>query len=194
MNTVIQNILSRRSIRNYSDTPVELELLRTIIDCGLHAPTGHNTQRVRLFVQTKHESLARINAVIQRELLTHKLTENDIMDFSVARAKAPHYHFIYHAPVLISAVAPRDRTNGMAECAAAVENMLLAAHSLGLGACWINQPHWFTDVPALRALFVPLGLTDDEVILASLCVGHTNIDNPPVPSRKDGRIQSDISL
>ena len=194
MNPVIETMLSRRSIRSYIDKPVEPELLKTILDCGLYAPTGHNTQLVRLFVQSKPETIAALNTIVQRELLAHVLTENDYWASSINRAKTPNYHFIHHAPVLISAAAPRDRANGMAECAAAVENMLLAAHSLGLGACWINQPNWFHDVPDLRALFAPLGMRDDEVILASLCVGYTSLQNPPAPPRKEGRLLSDMAL
>lgn len=43
---------------------------------------------------------------------------------------------------VISAVAPRDYDNAMADCAMALENVQLAAAALGLGACWANQPHW----------------------------------------------------
>ena len=143
MNAVIENMLSRRSVRSYTDQPVEPELLKTILDCGLYAPTGHNSQRTRIFVQQKPETIAALNVIVQRELLAHVLTENDVMASSIARAKTPNYHFMHHAGVLISVAGPRDYSNSMAECAAAVENMLLAAHSLGLGGCWINQPNWF---------------------------------------------------
>lgn len=194
MNAVIETILSRRSVRAYANRPVEPELLKTVLDCGLYAPTGHNTQRVRLFVQRDPGTLAALNAVIRRELLAHTLAEGDIMASSVARAKTDGYHFIYRAGVLISVAGPRAYSNSMAECAAAVENMLLAAHALGLGACWINQPHWFSAVPDLRALFAPLGLRDDEDILASLCVGYTNLPTPPMPPRKEGRLNSDLPL
>ena len=178
MNAVIENMLSRRSVRSYTDQPVEPELLKTILDCGLYAPTGHVLPL----------------DLVQRELLAHVLTENDVMASSIARAKTPNYHFMHHAGVLISVAGPRDYSNSMAECAAAVENMLLAAHSLGLGGCWINQPNWFHDVPDLRALFEPLGMRDDEVILASLCVGYTNLQTPPMPPRKDGRLICDMPL
>ena len=194
MNPVIETMLSRRSIRAYIDKPVEPELLKTILDCGLYAPTGHNSQRIRLFVQNKPETIAALNVIVQRELLAHVLTEGDVMTSSVARAKTPNYHFMHRAPVLISAAGPRDYSNSMAECAAAVENMLLAAHSLGLAGCWINQPNWFHDVPDLRALFTPLGMRDDEVVLASLCVGYTNLQNPPAPPRKEGRLLSEMAL
>ena len=194
MNAVIENMLSRRSVRSYTDRPVEPELLKTILDCGLYAPTGHNSQRTRIFVQQKPETIAALNVIVQRELLAHVLTENDVMASSIARAKTPNYHFMHHAGVLISVAGPRDYSNSMAECAAAVENMLLAAHSLGLGGCWINQPNWFHDVPDLRALFEPLGMRDDEVILASLCVGYTNLQTPPMPPRKDGRLICDMPM
>ena len=194
MNPVIENMLTRRSMRSYQDKPVDHALLKAVIDCGLHAPTGHNSQNVRIFTLTKPETIAALNVVVQRELSAMEPREGSVMKSSILRARTPGYHFIHRAPVLISAAAPRDGENSMAECAAAVENMLLAAHALGLAACWSNQPHWLNELPDLRAFFTPLGMRDDEVILASLSVGWPGIAVPPAPPRKDGRALCDVAL
>lgn len=194
MNAVIETMLTRRSVRAYADKPVEPELLKVILNCGLHAPTGHNSQNVRLFTLAAPEHIAALNVIVQRELSAMEPREGSVMKSSILRARTPNYHFIHRAPVLISAAAPRTGENSMAECAAAVENMLLAAHALGLAACWSNQPHWLNDLPALRELFAPLGMRDDEVILASLSVGHPAAPLAPAPARKEGRLLSDIAL
>lgn len=70
----------------------------------------------------------------------------------------------------------------------------LAASAIGRGACWSNQPHWLTDVPAVREIFFRLGLGEDEDIFGSVCVGYPALTASKAPSRKEGRIVLDREL
>ena len=67
MNQIIQSLLSRRSIRRYADRQVPDELLDTVLEAGLYAPSGMNTQGVRLVAVRDKETrdlLSRLNAAV----------------------------------------------------------------------------------------------------------------------------------
>lgn len=192
-NEVISNILSRRSIRKYKSTQIKEKELKTILTCGLYAPNGSNLQSCRLVVLQNPDIMERLNEVIRTELASKEIVEGQIMNRGILRARQTNYHFIYHAPTLISAVAPKDYSNSMADCAAALENIQLAAASIGLGTCWSNQAHWLTDSPAVRKIFEKIGMREDEDIFGSVSVGYPDYIAKGAVPRREGRITRDCS-
>ena len=80
--------------------------------------------------------------------------------------------FHYGAPVLIVAANRKNYGNAMADSACALENMMIAANALDLGACWINQLHWLTEDAGIRARMEALGLAEDETITGGLILGY----------------------
>lgn len=191
-NPVIKNILARRSVRAFTAQQLSDEELKTLLDCALYAPTGGNSQRTRFLVIQAPERLEELNRALCTELAARELIEGQYMNKGILAARKEGFHFFYHAPAVISAVAPRDYDNAMADCAMALENVQLAVAALGLGACWANQPHWLTDVPAVRAVFQPLGLKEEEDIFGSVSVGYPARPARTAGPRKEGRIALDI--
>lgn len=191
MNEAIQTILSRRSIRSFTDKQIDDRDLKTILGCGLYAPSGKNLQYPRFLVIQDAERLERLNRVIRDELAGMEIRDGQFLNAGILRARKDDYHFIYHAPTLISVVAPRSHDNSMADCACALENMQLAAAALGLGACWSNQAHWLTHVRSVREQFQNLGLREDEDIFGSVAVGCVAHAPQKAAPRKEGRIELD---
>ena len=191
MNETIQTMLNRRSVRAYESGQIRDEELAALLRCALYAPTSSNCQSTRFLVIQDAERLARLNGVICRELASREEREGQVMNVGIRAARKEGFNFFYGAPTLITAVAPRDYDNSMANCAAGLENILLAASSLGLGACWSNQAHWLTAVPAVREVFEELGLQAGEDIFGSVEVGypkHLSVRERP---RKEGRVVLD---
>ncbi len=186
-NQTVKDILSRRSIRAYEPKQITEEELETLLTCALYAPTGGNLQNSRFLVIQDPEVLEELNLVIRDELRSRPVVEGEMMAKGIRRAMTENYHFIFHAPTLISAVAPRKHSNSMANCAVGLENILIAAEALGLGACWSNQPHWLTEVPAVREIFGRLGLREDEDIFGSVSVGYAAVRPKKAAARKEGR-------
>jgi len=108
----IQALKTRRSKRKFLATPVPKKLLEEIIDCGHLAPSAVNIQPVEFIVMTEMQ-------------LKKKVAE--LTDYG---------RFIAQAPVCI-AVFSRDTKYYLEDGCAATENILLAAHAQGLGACWV---------------------------------------------------------
>lgn len=191
MNSVIETILKRRSIRAYKPEQVSDQDLRLILECALYAPTGGNLQNSRFLVIQDPDLMEELNDVIRRELSGREIVEGEMMAKGIQRARHNGYHFIFHAPTLISAAALRDHSNSMANCCMGLMNIQIAAESLGLGSCYSNQSHWLTDVPAVREIYGRLGLREDEDIFGSVALGIPAIRPGRATIRKEGRIALD---
>jgi hypothetical protein len=97
------------------------------------------------------------------------------------------YSFYLGAPTLIIASNKPNYENAMADCALAMENIFLAAQSLGLGSCYINQLHWLRDSPGVREYLFELGIPKEHTICSSAIIGFIGAESA-APARKEGTI------
>ena len=139
MNEAYRNLLERRSIRKYDTRPVPDEVLDAILLAGIHAPSGMNTQGVRLVAVRDPETvsyLSRLNAAVMG---------------------ATHDPF-YGANCVVIVLADPELYNGWVEDGAlALGNMMNAAHALGLGSCWIHRAKQVFDSPEGKELLEKMG-------------------------------------
>lgn len=191
MNEIIENILTRRSIRSYKEEQVPEEALNTILQAGAYAPSGGNSQTWRFTAVQKPELLKALNDAVKQAYADYVVDENTYRSI-VAGKKAsqnPDFNFYYHAPTLIVVSNLASYSNAMADCACAIENMMLAAHALGLASCYINQLRWFGDMAAVReVLSTELQIPSDHVICGSFALGFNAGAQPKAQPRKDGVI------
>ena len=131
-------ILSRRSIRKYQDRPIEDEVIEKLIRAGMAAPSAHNEQPWHFVV------------IKDRTIL------DEIPKFH------PYAKMLSEAPVALAICADheleKDPTAGywIQDCSAATQNILLAAHALGLGACWLGiQPREKRKIALAKLLRLP---------------------------------------
>ena len=151
---LLEAIYTRRSVRQFTAQPVEREQLLEIVKAGTWAPSGRNNQPWRFAIVLGAEARA-------------------------ALAKQTKYHFIIEgAPACIAVFVDRSAMysdvkdhQAMGAC---IQNMLLAAHALGLGAVWLGEI--LKNAEAVRTL---LGLTADLELMAVLALGH------PAPGKHD---------
>lgn len=194
MNDVIETILKRRSIRAYKEEQIPDGDLKILLTCALYAPTGGNLQNSRFLVIQKPELLSELNEAIQKNLAAREAVLGEMMTKGILRARTPGYHFIFHAPTLILAVAPRDHSNSMANCCCGLENIQIAAASMGLGSCWSNQLRWLTGEKEIRERLKKVGLRDDEDVFGGVSVGYPAVEPRKAAERREGRIQTDCGI
>lgn len=187
-NEVLDCIRARRSTRQFQERQIEAEHLEAILEAAIWAPSGSNSQSWLFTAIQNKDILSRINELV-REGFQHWTPDDGYPSKLRAKANAQKkdYHFFYHAPTLIIASNQPNYENAMADCALALENLFLAAHSLGLGSCYINQLHWLRNDPEIRNYLFELGIPKEHTICSSAAVGYIS-KGSSIPLRKDGTI------
>lgn len=156
---IFEMIRTRRSIRQYLDKPVARELVEKTLDAARWAPSAHNRQPWRFAIieaaETKHALASAMGQQLRADLERDGVAK-ELIDQDAARS----YDRITHAPsVIVVCVTMRDmdsysdaRRNhaeylmATQSVAMAAQNLLLAAHALGLGACWMCAPLFVPEI------------------------------------------------
>ena len=166
MSETLENIKTRRSIRQFKDTPVPKELIEKICEAGTYAPTGMGKQSpiiVAVTNPTVRNKLSKLNAAIMNGT-------NDPF---------------YGAPVVLVVLANKERGTYLYDGSLVMGNMMLAAHDLGLGSCWIHRAKEEFEAPEGRAILEGLGIDADAYEGVGNCiVGHAAETAPEAAPRK----------
>lgn len=187
MNETIKTILARKSTRSYKEEQILDSELEVLIDAAIHAPTGGNSQSWQFTVVQNKEKLWELNRLVKESFADLIVDENTYRSKRTGKIAAQQetYSFYYHAPTLIIVSNARDYSNAMADCSAAMENILLAATSLGLASCWINQLTWFCDDAHMRKTLTDYGIPENYIVCGAVALGYSaSNDNNRVPRKK----------
>ena len=170
----LQAILTRRSTRNYRPDPVEPEKLDRVLEAARQAPSGGNNQRNHFLVIRNRDVIRTLTGMTEAAFASMEITEGmyPSLKHAVTASKNGGYVFCYNAPVLIAVANQQDYGNNMADCACAIENMMIAANALDLGSCWINQLKWLNGDPELTAYLRSLGMKENERVYGALILGY----------------------
>ncbi|MVX63831.1 nitroreductase [Clostridium chromiireducens] len=190
MENTIENIKSRRSIRKYKSEQIKDEDLYTILECGKHAPSGGNSQTWHFTVIQNKEILLKLNEYIKLAFEKLEVDENTYKSMKSGKiaSKNDKYSFYYNAPTLIIVSNDSNYSNAMADSACAIENMLLTANYLELGACWINQVTWFDRDENVRKLLSSLGIPENYKVCGSISIGYMDGIKPNGKTLKENTV------
>ena len=164
----IEALLTRKSVRDFTDEPVSKEQLETIVRCGIQAPSAHNLQAWRFTVVTQQAVIGRI-----RELLSGKARDY----------RAVCHGFNNPAAVILVTNDARNR-NAAQDSACAAENMLLAAHALGLGAVWNNAIGSMKEDADVRKVLDELNVPARHLPWLLILLGHPLDAGQAAPRRR----------
>ncbi len=187
-NEVINCIHQRRSTRSFRTEQIMAEQLDSLLEAAIWAPSGGNNQSW-LFTAIQNKTLLLHLNELVREGFQHWVPDDDYPGKHAMkkRCQGDKYSFYHGAPTLIIASNKPNYENAMADCALALENIFLVAHSLGLGSCYINQLHWLREDPNIRTFLYELGIPREHTICSSAAIGLIATPSP-APVRKEGTI------
>ena len=185
-NPIIENMITRRSIRKYKSELRPQEILDTILESGRFAPSGSNTQKSHFLVFQAGEKLEKLKRLVVEALAS--MNAEDYAGFparhrTILRLQKGYFDFVYNAPHLVVIANEITYPNNMADSVLASANMMLAAHSLEIGSCYINLVHWAADVPDVRAFLLECGMKETESVYASVALGYSDMMLPEPPAR-----------
>jgi nitroreductase len=174
---VREAIKSRRSIGLVKTDPVPRELVEEILESAIHAPNHKITEpwRFHVFAGKGRGELARARAELARILAEAEGEEEELIAGRVSRERKK----AFRAPVVIAVISEGGRDavetlENYAACAAAVQNMQLTAHALGLATIWRTGPMAYH--PYMRDFF---GLEENDRIVAYLYLGYPDMTDRP---------------
>jgi nitroreductase len=172
MNTTMNDLLTRRSVRSYTDEVPPMEVIEEICKAGTYAPTGMNRQAPIIVAVTNREvrdRLSKLNASV--------FGRDDMDPF-------------YGAPVVLvvladSTAAPTWKEDG----SLVMGNLLNACHAKGLGSCWIHRAREVFEMEEGKAILRDLGIDDTKYVGIGNCIlGYTAGDYPEAAPRKDNYV------
>ena len=153
MNETMQTILSRRSTREFLEKPVSREDLELIVQAALHAPSGMGRQTWQFTVVQDKEKIERLAREAGRVL------EREGYD-------------MYQPAALIIPSNEKDSPWGRDDNACAMENIFLAAQSMGIGSVWLNQLSGISDEPGVRRVLTELGIPENHTVYGIAALGY----------------------
>ncbi len=163
-NKVIKTIKERTSTRAFTEQKVSLKKLEAVLQAGSAAPSAMNRQICSLLAVRKK------SLVNQLRELSQEVTNRDCY---------------YGSSVVILVYGPREDKFTPVDSACMLENMFIAAQSLGLGSCWVNQSDDILNSPKGLKLKKKLGLKEEDYIVGTCILGYKEKESPVKPRRED---------
>lgn len=180
---VLDAIYQRRAIREFAGQPIHQSTIQTMIDAAIQAPSAMNLQPWSFVVIRDRDRLVWIAREARRHLL-----ETIADDSPLARLRehvaAPDFDMLYGAPALILICATSDSIGVGEDCAMAAENLMLAAHAVGIGTCWIGLARpWLNEQSCKKEL----GIEAQYRPIAAIVAGYPK-RRPAAPGRRQPEI------
>jgi nitroreductase len=184
-NEILNCIHERRSTRRFTDKQISSEQLDALLNAAIWAPSGSNSQSWLFTAIQKRDVLLHLNELV-REGFQHWVPDDDYpAKLAIKKvSQKESFNFYHQAPTLIIASNVPNYENAMADCALALENIFLAAQSLGLGSCYINHLHWLRDDPSVRTYLLELGIPKDHTICSSAAIGFIGAESTAAVRKK----------
>ncbi len=169
MNETLKLIEERRSIKSYLPDMPKKEDIDLVIKAGLEAASGRNLQG------------AIIVAVTDK-------TERDRLSAQNAAILGANNDPFYGAPAVLVVLADKSVRTSLYDGSLMLGNMMLAAHSLGLGSCWIHRARETFELPEWKEWLKSHGIEGEYEGVGNLVLGYPACDYPEVKPRLSGRV------
>lgn len=182
MNETLSNIRNRRSTRVFLPTQIKDEELKAILDAGIYAPSAVNQQPWHFTVVQNKELLDELHAKFME---VAKKSENDYVR---KVGYNENFHVFYNAPTVVLVSGLEANNNSPVDCAAAVENMLIASESLDIGACWVGFIAYLLNSEEGKELFEKLEIPKGFKQIHSVCIGYKKNKSNNGPLRKENTV------
>ena len=177
-------ILKRRSIRKYLENPVEINLLKTLIQESTLAPSAGNEQPWKFIIVQEPGLLHAISEDCKKNLLARiAANPNDYAKKYEHMLQNKAFNIFYNAPCLVMILGDSRVKNLHYDCTLAASYFMLGATAKGLGTCWINFAKEITN----QSLLNQIGVPEQHTIIAPIIIGYPAIETS-TPHRKEANI------
>lgn len=170
MNTTVNDLITRRSVREFKNEMISKDILDEIIKCGTFAPSGMNKQSSIIIAVTNREmrdKLSRLNAKVLGNLGVDPF---------------------YGAPVVLVVLADKSCLTHVYDGSLVMGNLMNAAHSLGIGSCWIHRAKEVFEIEEGKSILKDLGITGDYEGIGNCILGYPLYSSNVAQKRKENYV------
>lgn len=171
MSEVLEKMKTRRSIRQYKPEPVSQEIIDQIIEAGLYAASGRGGQNT-IIIQVSEKELR--DEIVKKNCQIGGWEEG--------------FDPFYGAPAMLIVLAKKDCNTGIYDGSLVMGNLMLAAHELGIGSCWIHRAKEEFETDWGKALLASLGIEGEYEGIGHCALGYVDGTYPETPVRKENRV------
>lgn len=176
MNETITTLKTRRSVRNFTDKPVERELIEQIVDAGIWAASGMGKQAPIVLAITNKELRDRLSAM-----------NADVMR-GAGRGPAEGFDPFYGGPVVLVVLADRSVPTYVYDGSLVMGNLMNAAASLGVDSIWIHRAKEEFDSEEGKAILAEAGIEGDYEGIGHCVLGYAAAPAGDGAPRNAGRV------
>lgn len=167
---VVENIMTRRSIRDYKTEPVDREVMAKVLECGIYAPSAMNSQGWAVRVVDAPDFIEGVTniAVAQRPEIKEQEGFRNIFR---------------NAPTVAFIAVPEESYSGEFDSGLLAENMMLSAWSMGVGSCCLGSVVPVMNSEEAKPYLERLNLPEDYKLMVAIAFGYPAQDTPEAPAR-----------
>ena len=175
-NPVVEAIMERRSVRKYQDRPVDRDLLMRIAECGINAPNAMNAQQWEVRIVDNKEWIQGMSDL-----------QLSMMDASmVGQMKAdPSFRNAFRNGTALFVVAVKPSPMTFIDAGLMGENIMLAAHSFGLGTCCLGSSARFLNTPEATDYLKALQFSEGYEVQYIIAAGYPDEQPQAKPRNKE---------
>lgn len=171
MNGIIKGIKERRSIRKFKPDPIPPDMIDEILDAGLYAASGRGKQAAVIIAVTDKKTRDRLSEA-NREI----------------GGWEKGFDPFYGAPAVLIVLADKSVPTYIYDGSLVMGELMLAAHSLGIGSCWIHRAKEEFETEEYKNMLKDLGVEGDYEGIGHCVLGYAADEAPAPAPRKSGRI------
>lgn len=169
-NSVVETIMTRRSIRQYKPQAVEREKMQTIVECGINAPNAMNRQAWEVRVVDNADYINGVTELYKKA--------------NPKAAEDPTFKNMFrNAPTVVFIGRDTQSESSPFDCGLLAENMMISAWSMGIGSCCLGTPARFMRSPEAAEYLQKLGFSEGYELL--YCIGFGYPDETPAAKPRD---------
>ena len=167
---VIENIMTRRSVRDYKEEPVCREQMAKVLECGIYAPSAMNMQAWAVRVVDAPDFIDGVTAIAKEQM--PQLSEQ------------PGFrNFFRNAPTVAFIAVPDESYSGEFDSGLLAQNMMLSAWSMGIGSCCLGSVIPVMNSEAAKPYLERLNLPEGYHLQVAIAFGYPAGENPEAPER-----------
>ncbi len=163
----LENLLTRRSVKGFKEDPVPKELIEKIVEAGTYAATGRNLQSPIILA------------------VTDRQVRDELMKANAEILGTPNADPFYGAPVVLVVLADKNCRTRVYDGSLVMGNLMLAAHALGVGSCWIHRARETFEGETGKALLKKLGIEGEYEGIGNCVLGYPKVELPTAKPRKE---------